>query len=156
MVRYGIRGHANDFLKSYPKKRKQFTVTNGVKSFIDDVKCGVPQGPVLGPLLFSLYINDIYRAVEQDCIRLLAYDTALLMYDENLNSLIANVSKFNELYLWCVRNKLTINCDKTNFILFHATNQYQNKWMKLLQVIWLSKESNRLNIMFDSRRNLAI
>ena len=41
-----------------------------------------------------------------------------------LNSLIANVvSKFNELYLWCVRNKLTINCDKTNFIPFHATNR---------------------------------
>ena len=124
MDRYGIRGHANDFFKSYLKNRKQYTVTNGVESYIDDVKCGVPQGSVLGPLLFSLYINDIYRAVGQDYIRLFADDTALFMYNENLNSLIANVvSKFNELYLWCVRNKLTINCDKTNFILFHATNK---------------------------------
>ena len=118
-----IRGHANYFCKSYLKNRKQYSVTNGVESYIDDVKCGVPKGSVLGPLLFSLYINDIYRAVGQDNIRLFADDTALFMYDENLNSLIANVvSKFNELYLWCVRNKLTINCDKTNFILFHATN----------------------------------
>ena len=124
MDRYGIRGHANDFFKSYLKNRKQYTVTNGVESYIDDVKCGVPQGSVLGPLLFSLYINEIYRAVGQDYIKLFADDTALFMYDENLNSLIANVvSKFNELYLWCVRNKLTINCDKTNFILFHATNK---------------------------------
>ena len=124
MDRYGIRGHANDFCKSYIKIRKQYTVTNAVESYIDDVKCGVPQGSVLGPLLFSLYIDDIYRAVGQDCIRLFADDTALFMYDENLNSLIANVvSKFNELYLWCVRNKLTINCDKTNFILFHAINK---------------------------------
>ena len=124
MDRYGIRGHANDFFKSYLKNRKQYTVTNGVESYIDEVKCGVPQGSVLGPLLFSLYINDIYRAGGQDCIRLFADNTALFMYDENLNSLIANVvSKFNELYLWCVRNKLTMNCDKTNFILFHATNK---------------------------------
>ena len=124
MDRYGIRGHANDFFKSYLKNRKQYTVTNGVESYIDDVKFGVPQGSVLGPLLFSLYINDIYRAVGQDYIRLFADDTALFMYDENLNSLIANVvSKFNELYLWCVRNKLTINCYKTNIILFHATNK---------------------------------
>ena len=94
--------------------------------FIGIVKCGVPQGSVLhvGPLLFSLYINDKYHAVGQDCIRLFVDDTALFMYDENLNTLITNVdSKFHELYLWCVRNELTINCDKTNFILFHAINK---------------------------------
>ena len=89
MDRCGIRGHANDFFKSYLKNRKQYTVTNGVESYIDNVKCGVPQGSVLGPLLFSLYINDIYRAVGQDYIRLFADDTPLFMYDENLNSLIA-------------------------------------------------------------------
>ena len=145
MDRYGIRGHANDFFKSYLKNRKQCTVTNGVESYIDDVKCWVPQGSVLGPLQFSLYINDIYRAVGQDYIRLFADDTALFMYDENLNSLIANVvSKFNELYLWCVRNKLRQN--QLYIIPCKKTSQYRNKWMKLLQVIWLSKESNHFNI----------
>ena len=120
----------NDFFKSYLKNRKQYTVTNGVEFYIDDVKCGVPQGSVLDPLLFSLYINDIYRAFGQDCIRLFADDMALFMYDENLNCLIANVvSKFNELCLWCVRNKLTINCDKTNFILFHPINKPMPKQM---------------------------
>ena len=85
---------------------------------------------VLGPLLFSFYIDDIYREVGQDCIRLFAEDTALFIYDENLNSLIANVvSKFNELYLCCVRNKLTMNCDKTNFTLFHAINKPKPKQM---------------------------
>ena len=134
--------------KSYLKNRKQYRVTNGVESYIGDVKCGVPQGSVLSPLLFSLYINDIYRAVGQDCIRLFEDDTALFMYNENLISLTANVeSKFNELYLWCVRNKLTINCDKaSSYYSMRQTSQYRNKWMKLSQVIWLSKESNHLII----------
>ena len=122
--RYGIRGNANSFFRSYLSKRKQYTVINGVDSSICDVKCGVPQGSVLGPLLFALYINDIYRAVGKDNIRLFADDTALFMCNANLNTLISDVaSKFNDMYLWCIRNKLTINSDKTNFILFHTINK---------------------------------
>ena len=61
------------------KNRKQYTVTNGVESYIGgDVTC-VPQGSVFDPLLFSLYINDVYRAVGQDCIRLFADDRALFI-----------------------------------------------------------------------------
>ena len=134
------------FFKSYLNNRKAYIVTNAVESYIRDLECGLPQGSVLGPLLFSLYMNDICRAVGQDYIRLFA----LFVYDENLNSPISNVvSKLNELFLWCVKNKLTINYDETNFTLSHATNnisQYRNKWMKLLQVIWLSKESNHFSI----------
>ena len=87
-------------------------------------KCCVPQGSVLGPILFALYINNIYRAVRKDNIRLFADDTALFKRNANLNTLISDVaSKFNDLYLWCIRNKLTINSDKTNFILFHTINK---------------------------------
>ena len=110
--------------KSYFNHRKQYTVNNGVESHIGDVKYGVPQGSVLGLLLFSSYVNDIYCAVRQDCIWLFADNTALFMSGENLNTLIPNVvSKFRELYLWCVRNELTSNCNKTNFMLFHAINK---------------------------------
>ena len=56
---YGIRGHANMFFRSYLINRRQFTVANGVQSDIGFVKCGVPQGSVLGPLFFWLYINYI-------------------------------------------------------------------------------------------------
>ena len=86
--RYGIRGHANSLFRSYLSKRKQYTVINGVDSSICDVIYGVPQGSVLGPLPFALYINDIYRAVGKDNIRLFADDTALFMCNANLNTLI--------------------------------------------------------------------
>ena len=51
------------FFRSYLTNRHQFTVVNGVQSDIGIVKCGVPQGSVLGPLFLLLYIDDIYRAV---------------------------------------------------------------------------------------------
>ena len=84
-------------------KRKQYTVINGADPSICYVKCGVSQGSVLGLLLFIMYINDVYRALEKDNIRLFADNTAIFMCNANLNALISDVaSKFNYLYLWCI------------------------------------------------------
>ena len=121
---YGIRGHANMFFRSYLINRRQFTVANGVQSDIGFVKCGVPQGSVLGPLFFLLYINDIYRAVGCNAVRLFADDTSLLSYGLNLNDAIIEAKElFDKLYHWCVANKLSINSNKTNFVLFHMKNK---------------------------------
>ena len=121
---YGIRGHANTFLWSYLLNRTQFTVVNGIRSDHNIISCGVPQGSVLEPLLFSLYINDLYMAVGSDAVRLFADDTVLFMHDPYLNNLINDITeKLTELYNWYVCNELTINGEKTNFVLFHAINK---------------------------------
>ena len=121
---YGIRGHANMFFRSYLINRRQFTVANRVQSDIGFVKCGVLQGSVLGPLFFLLYINDIYRAVGCNAVRLFADDTSLLSYGLNLNDVIIEAKElFDKLYHWCVANKLSINSNKTNFVLFHMKNK---------------------------------
>ena len=122
--RYGIRGHTNDFFRSYLSDRQQYTVINRVNSALKNITCGVPQGSVLGPLFFAIYINDIYNAVGQNYVRLFAADTALFKHHPDVNTLTLNIiSQFIELNRWCISNKLTINASKTNFILFHTVNK---------------------------------
>ena len=84
----GIRRHASMFFRSYLTNRRQFTVVNGVKSDKGIVKCGVPQGSVLGPLFFLLHINDIYRDVGYNAVRLFADDNSLLSSGPSLNDAI--------------------------------------------------------------------
>ena len=83
---YGIRGNMHDLLASYLTNRKQFTECNNIRSRTNTVVCGVPQGSTLGPLLFSLYINDlsIHTAFH---VTLFADDTVLLMRNRNINQL---------------------------------------------------------------------
>ena len=122
--RYGIRGHANRFFRSDLSDRHQYTVINGVNSTLKDITCIVPQGSVLGPLFFAIYIYDIYNAVGQIDVRLFADDTALFMHHPDLNTLTFDIiNKFNELNKWCIRNELTINANKKNFTLFQTTNK---------------------------------
>ena len=121
---YGIRGHANMFLRSYLSNRHQYTTIKDLSSTLRKVQCGVPQGSVLGPLLFVLYINDIQHAVEAECVRLFADDTALYMVNTDLKVLISFVKvKVQQTSKWRICNKLTINIDKTYFVLSHTINK---------------------------------
>ena len=80
---YGFRGHTNNFLKSYLSGRQQFTVVNGKKSTTNIIETGVPQGSVLGPLLFIIYINDIINCIKDGKTTLFADDTSILYTDKN-------------------------------------------------------------------------
>ena len=77
MYQYGIRGITYNWFVSYLANRFQFTSVDNVHSGLLTVTCGVPQGSVLGPLLFLLYVNDITNAVPGESVKLFADDTNL-------------------------------------------------------------------------------
>ena len=79
---YGIRGNMHKLLTSYLQNRKQFTVCNNIKSQINTIVCGVPQGSTLGPLLFSLYVNDLPLHTKFH-VNLFADDTVLILKNKN-------------------------------------------------------------------------
>ena len=124
LTHYGVRGHTNDFFKSYLSNRTQYTAVNGETSSIQKVTCGVPQGSVLGPILFLVYVNDLHRCLGNTMIRMFADDTNLTLFHERSDYLKEmSLTKIKALMKWCECNKLTINWDKTYYIVFHAKNK---------------------------------
>ena len=88
LIYFGIEGMENQWFDSYLHKRKQRVLVNGIFSDLLMINSGVPQGSILGPFLFLIYINDIEQATKEFSIRLFADDTSLTLTDKNLDLLI--------------------------------------------------------------------
>ena len=116
----GIRGVMYNWIQNYLSNRSQFTFVNNVSSDIGNIVCGVPQGSVLGPLLFLLYVNDISNAVSGDRLKMFADDTNLFIFGSNISVIEteANICLKN-MELWFIANKLSLNIDKTCYTLFN-------------------------------------
>ena len=113
---YGVQGIVNDWFTSYLTARKQITEIGPLNiSKKATVLSGVPQGSVLGPLLFLVYINDICNSCNQMKFYLFADDTNLLYADKNLKSLESTKNdELCKLYDWLIANKLSLNIKKSN------------------------------------------
>ena len=117
---YGVRGIVNDWFTSYLTARKQITEIGPLNiSKKATVLPGVPQGSVLGPLLFLVYINDICNSCNQMKFYLFADDTNLLYADNNLKSMESTINdELCKLYDWLIPNKLSLNIKKSNYVIF--------------------------------------
>ena len=80
---YGIRGVVHDCFRNYLTNRQQYTCIGGVKSSVSCISCGVPQGSILEPLLFLIYVNDIGNAVPNLAIKLLLMIQNVFISDED-------------------------------------------------------------------------
>ena len=116
---YGIRGKCLDLISSYLSNRSQYVFVNGIKSRLKPISFGVPQGSILGPLLFVLYINDLPSIFKYSKCLLYADDTTLFYNHTNLKILCNRISSdMYIIYNWFTANKLIVNESKTRFVIF--------------------------------------
>ena len=121
---YGIRGIANSWIRSYLSERNQFVSLDDFNSSLMDITFGVPQGSILGPQLFIIYINDICNVSDVLKLVLFADDTNIFCSGKNLTTLCETVSReLDKLNVWFRVNKLSLNISKTNFIIFGNRKQ---------------------------------
>ena len=110
MNHYGVQGVALDWFNSYLTNRTQRCLVNGSLSKTCSLKCGVPQGTILGPLLFLIYINDLPNCLSSCQPRMYADDTHITYAGADLNSIQSNLNHdLSKLNQWLTSNKLTLN-----------------------------------------------
>ena len=127
---YGFRGIVLDWFKDYLYNRKQYVYYNSCDSELKDIICGVPQGSILGPLLFILYVNDIINTSNVLDFILFADDTTILYSNKDIRSKFGLINnELKEVSNWFRANKLSVNATKTNYMVLgtpHMTSKNKN------------------------------
>ena len=179
---YGARGIAKNLFFSYLHNRKQFVTINGFKSSLNDVNYGVPQGSVLGRLLFLIYINDLSFSVKNSMVHHFADDTNLLCINKSIKVLCKKVYDLKGITDWLNANRISLNINKTEFVIFRSLRKsfdyevkiklngkrlYQSTHIKYLGILLdeylsrkphineLIKKLNRSNCMLSKIRHFV-
>ena len=128
LLHFGVRGIAYKWFSSYLSNRKQFVSIETSKSCEETVKCGVPQGSVLGPLLFIIYINDLKNVIKYSTLHQYADDTNLMIADKSIKKINKYINHDLKLLTeWLIANKISLNTDKTEIIVFKNKNKKISK-----------------------------
>ena len=123
---YGVRGTPLNWFASYLNNRRLYVRYNNVKSDYnkEPMKYGVPQGSVLGPLLYLIFCNDLHKCIEKCKVIMFADDTTLYKTHRNLKYLVQCINQdFNILADWFYANKLSLNVAKTNYMVFRPKSK---------------------------------
>ena len=121
---YGIKAGTIKWLKSYLCGRLQVTRIGSEVSPPSLVTCGVPQGSILGPLLFTIYVNDLPNVISNSKINLYADDTALTVVSKNRSELETTLNQtLSEVSKWFKSNKLSLNIKKSKIMCFGTRSQ---------------------------------
>ena len=116
----GFRGHFNNYMESYLTERKQYVQVGNFRSRESTIMKGVPQGSIVGPILFCLYINDIIDAVDVEAV-LFADDAAFIIIAPTLQELYSKILKlFTDLKKYLSANKLVPNLKKSKLMSFSS------------------------------------
>jgi hypothetical protein len=119
LERYGVCGPVLEWFKDYLTGRQQYVKLNGKKSTLKTVLCGVPQGSILGPLLFIIYVNDLPDILDKLEATIFADDTTLVSYAKDIDTLETTANQeLKTVASWFKKNKLTFNAKKTYYLVF--------------------------------------
>ena len=165
---YGIRGVANHWFASYLSDRHQTVSLNGTISTKMPVRCGVPQGSIIGPLLFLIYINDMNLAMRLSITYHFADDTNLLYSCKHIKELRKTINTdLKLLYDWLCANRLSLDAKKTEFLIFrpprykildrvslnlHDTKLFESSTIKYLGIILDNKLNWKAHIRERSKK----
>ena len=140
LANYGVDPNALRFFASYLCDRSQKCSVNGALSSASKLTCGVPQGSILGPLLFLIYINDLPNCLNISCAKMFADDTNITVPGCTFAELEqATNSELINLYSWLKANKLSLNIAKTEFMVIGSRQKF------------LAENCSELNIQLDNQ-----
>ena len=153
----GVRGTGNNWFSSYLKIRTQFVSTDGYSSDLHLIHCGVPQGSILRPLLFLIYINDLHYAIKHYKVHHFVDDTNLLNFSCSIKKIKKQVNyDLKNLNNWLNANKFCVNVSKTEVSLFKSPAKQTNSDLHLKlngKELYPKYSAKYLGIIIDKNLN---
>ena len=153
MTKLGLRGFINDWLTSYLEDRKMVVKIDDAVSNEYCVNVGTPQGSVLGPLIFLLYINDIVDFISHGKILMYADDVIIALSDMDTSQLYKKIEiVMKQFSIWCAKNRLIVNNSKTVLIEFKNSHRQSQNFSFTFndEVITSSKSIKFLGTILDT------
>ena len=150
---YGIRGNAHQWIKSYLSDRQQYVSVNGKDSTRSNIEYGVPQGSILGPLLFVIYINDIPEICHFAKFILYADDANIIITGSSIAEIEEQITSLTSALLyWVNSNGLLLNLKKTQYMVFSRRRLIDNFVVSIDNtVIQRVNEARFLGVIVDDK-----
>ena len=159
LYHYGIRGTPHDWLRSYLTDRKQFVSLDDCNSNLSNISCGVPQGSILGPLLFLIFVNDLPNCDGFFDYTLFADDTSISCKfpRDSLNNVHLDINThLSSVTNWLAANRLQLNVNKTKYMVFSYSNNFNLQPINICGgVVDCVRSLRYLGLVLDNNLNFS-